>query len=215
MTQIALSRIHYPVTTLGPGRRIGIWFQGCSIRCRGCVSLDTWAAGQEMVSVMSVMDALSRYLTEADGLTISGGEPFDQLPALIALLRAWRLHHAGDVLVYSGYSLERLAGELTSLNGLVDGLICDPFEEDAGDHLALRGSANQRLVTLSERGRDLYGPFVRATAPSRAFDLMFDDVAGQVFLVGIPRRHDLMTLRTILARQGHVMATTEDARVEE
>ena len=24
---VALSRIHFPVTTLGPGRRIGIWFR--------------------------------------------------------------------------------------------------------------------------------------------------------------------------------------------
>ncbi|HAU1321526.1 TPA: radical SAM protein, partial [Legionella pneumophila] len=39
---IYISRVHFPVTTLGPGHRIGIWFQGCSIRCPGCISTDTW-----------------------------------------------------------------------------------------------------------------------------------------------------------------------------
>ncbi|MCT5046402.1 radical SAM protein, partial [Pseudomonas aeruginosa] len=27
---------------MGTGRRLGIWFQGCSIRCPGCISADTW-----------------------------------------------------------------------------------------------------------------------------------------------------------------------------
>ncbi|WP_461325238.1 4Fe-4S cluster-binding domain-containing protein [Bradyrhizobium diazoefficiens] len=43
--RISVSRIHFPVTTLGPGRRLGIWFQGCSIRCPGCISMDTWMEG--------------------------------------------------------------------------------------------------------------------------------------------------------------------------
>ena len=33
-----IDRIHYPVYTLGPGKRIGIWFSGCSKKCYGCIS---------------------------------------------------------------------------------------------------------------------------------------------------------------------------------
>ena len=40
--KLQLNKAHFPVTALGPGRRIGIWVQGCSIQCPGCVSLDTW-----------------------------------------------------------------------------------------------------------------------------------------------------------------------------
>ncbi|MBP5240157.1 MAG: 4Fe-4S cluster-binding domain-containing protein, partial [Oscillospiraceae bacterium] len=29
---------HFPVVTLGPGRRLGLWLQGCSIHCPGCVA---------------------------------------------------------------------------------------------------------------------------------------------------------------------------------
>ncbi len=39
---IELNKAHWPVTVLGPGRRIGLWVQGCSIHCPGCVSQDTW-----------------------------------------------------------------------------------------------------------------------------------------------------------------------------
>ena len=60
MTTIAISRIHYPVTTLGPGKRIGIWMQGCSIRCPGCISADTWAPGRGVVRVRSVIERILR-----------------------------------------------------------------------------------------------------------------------------------------------------------
>jgi anaerobic ribonucleoside-triphosphate reductase activating protein len=44
LMKIAINKAHFPVTVLGPGRRIGIWTQGCRIHCKGCVSQDTWAA---------------------------------------------------------------------------------------------------------------------------------------------------------------------------
>ena len=60
---IALNRLHWPVTVLGPGRRVGIWMQGCSIGCRGCVSRDTWPAHGEPGAtgdVISIDDLMSR-----------------------------------------------------------------------------------------------------------------------------------------------------------
>ncbi len=33
-----LNRIQYPVNNLGNGKRIGIWVQGCSLSCKGCIS---------------------------------------------------------------------------------------------------------------------------------------------------------------------------------
>src|SRR5688572_31286206 len=104
---ISLSRVHFPITTLGFGRRIGVWFQGCSIQCPGCVSHDTWAFGRGQTTVDLVCDTLAANLNQADGVTISGGEPFDQPAALEALLRWLRGRFAGDVLVFSGYPWEQ------------------------------------------------------------------------------------------------------------
>src|SRR6185369_5076232 len=100
-TRIAISRIHFPISTLGPGRRVGVWFQGCSIRCEGCISADTWGAGRGQTTVDEVFSAILPWLTQADGITISGGEPFDQADALVALLRRVRSATAVDVLVFS------------------------------------------------------------------------------------------------------------------
>ncbi len=209
MTAIALSRIHFPVTTLGPGRRVGVWVQGCSIRCPGCISADTWGHGRGMTTVEAVVQAVGPWLEEADGITISGGEPFDQPEALLALLRALRARTLTDVLVYSGHPVEAIAPWLTVADGLIDALISDPYLDDAPQTLPLRGSDNQRLHLLTDLGRRRFTaseqPF---RVPERRFDVMFD-ADGQVFLAGIPPRGDLARLRAALAAAGHAAWTSQ------
>ncbi|MEU1950135.1 4Fe-4S cluster-binding domain-containing protein, partial [Streptomyces sp. NPDC020125] len=82
------NQTHFPVETLGPGRRLGIWTQGCGLACAGCMSRHTWdplgGASRTVPSLVGLWrEALAR---GADGLTVSGGEPLDQPAALEALL---------------------------------------------------------------------------------------------------------------------------------
>lgn len=211
--KFALSRIHYPVRSLGPGARVGIWFQGCSIRCRGCISSDTWAPDRGLTTVNDVIELTRNWLAQADGVTISGGEPFDQTDALCDLLTRIRRAHQGDILVYSGYSVESLAPKLAAFDGLIDALIADPFDSDAAQSLALRGSDNQRLLTFTPLGETRYRSFDRALNRfDRQLDIMFDDTTGQVWFAGIPRRGDLGRLAALLSANGHNIATTEDKR---
>ena len=124
-------------------------------------------------------------MAAADGMTVSGGEPFDQPEALFGLLAAWLVVHAGDILVYSGYSLESLAPSLARFENLIDAIITDPFRKDLPQTLALRGSDNQRLVTLTPLGEERFRSYERQLAPAdRSFDIMFDDETGGVFLAG-------------------------------
>jgi anaerobic ribonucleoside-triphosphate reductase activating protein len=207
-----LSRIHFPVTTLGPGRRIGIWFQGCSIRCKGCVSADTWGTGKGGVSVDEIMDVISPWLQEAEGITISGGEPFDQPEALIHLLAQIRSTTSIDIFVYSGHPFEKIALTVEKCQGTIDALISDPYDENASQTLALRGSDNQRLHFLTPLGETRFRPFERALKSSdKTFDIMFDE-AGTIWLAGVPRRDDMRRLKTILAKEGHLAVTTQDER---
>lgn len=200
---ISLSRVHFPVTTLGPGRRLGIWFQGCSIRCDGCISADTWGPGKRPLALAQLLDDIQPWLAEAEGITLSGGEPFDQPDALLALLGALRQRTRVDILVYSGHPLETLQPLLQRAEGLLDALICDPFEQQQAQTRVLRGSDNQRLIFFTELGRQRLGAYERPLqAHDRALDLMFDD-DGSIWMAGIPRRDDLLQLRDLLHEQGH------------
>jgi anaerobic ribonucleoside-triphosphate reductase activating protein len=211
--KLALSRVHYPVHSLGPGTRLGIWFQGCSIRCQGCISSDTWAFGHGMTSVDELFQAISQWLSQADGVTISGGEPFDQPDAMHQLLAKIRCAHRGDVLVYTGYPFEELALRLRHFEGLIDAIITDPFDKNAPRTLALRGSDNQRLIRLTRLGEERFAPYERTVSSSdRSLDVMFDDATGEIWFAGIPRDDDFRRLTIMLAKQGHKVSTTEDKR---
>ncbi|WP_460078993.1 4Fe-4S single cluster domain-containing protein [Pseudomonas sp. H3_H05] len=200
---LSLSRMHFPVTTLGPGRRIGIWLQGCSIRCPGCISADTWGPGHRRLSLEQLLEQITPWLHEAEGITISGGEPFDQFDALRSLLEGLRRLSELDILVYSGYSLEQLDEPLLQTKGLIDALISDPYIEALSQTMALRGSDNQRLSLLTPLGRARLGHYERPLEPTdKALDLMFDE-SGSVWMAGIPRRDDLLRLRDLLHEQGH------------
>lgn len=208
---ISLSRVHFPVRTLGPGQRIGIWFQGCSIRCVGCISMDTWASNSPDHTVEEVVSSAASWLSQADGITISGGEPFDQADALHELLRQVR-RPGQDILVYSGYALEKL--DLCRFDGLIDAIVADPFSLAHQQTLALRGSDNQRLVCLTPLGRARLGDQERRlSADERHLDLMFAE--NEVFMVGIPARGDLSKLSELLRAQGHQVSTTQDERASD
>jgi len=208
--RISISRIHFPVTTLGPGRRIGIWLQGCSIRCPGCISADTWAKGNVTTSVREILDAIAPWISETEGFTISGGEPFDQPEALAELLAGIRSISRADVLVFSGFTLELLVPHLCSMDGLIDALIADPFEQSEPQTLALRGSDNQRLVFLTELGKERFESYERSTRVSdRTVDVMFD-ANGDVWFAGIPGRDDFRKLQVLLRQFGARIAISQD-----
>lgn len=203
MTSVALSRLHFPVTTLGPGRRIGIWLQGCSIQCPGCISVDTWNTTAGLTTTDSVIAALRGWIPYAEGITISGGEPFDQPDALSILLQDLRALTAVDVLVFSGYSLSTLTDWLQNNPGLIDALITEPYDVAAEQTLPLRGSDNQRLHFVSKLGRDRFSSFERSLrSTDRRLDVMFDK-DGTVWLAGIPGKDDFHRLRKLLKAAGH------------
>lgn len=201
--RIAINKAHYPVTTLGFGRRVGIWTQGCSIRCPQCVSKDTWEHDEQRVTTVELLaSALSRWLTAADGVTISGGEPFDQPKALFELLRAVRRSNDGDILVFSGYSWELLLAKHRECVDLIDVLVTDPYRPEAGATLTLRGSDNQRICVLTGLGRSRYPANLdgQEWGVNRRLDLIIED--DTVWLAGIPRIGEMAQLKTEFERRG-------------
>ncbi|RWB93113.1 MAG: radical SAM protein [Mesorhizobium sp.] len=202
MTAVSISRVHFPVTTLGPGRRVGVWFQGCSIRCPSCISADTWTPGRGMTTVDAVLDTLALWARGAEGLTVSGGEPFEQSEALSALLRGWRQLSPGGVLAFTGFELDAVAPWLAANPGLIDAVMTGPYDRSAPQTMALRGSDNQKLHVMSALGAQ-FSAFDRpATIEDRRLDVMFDAEGGAWF-AGIPAHGDFQRFRQGLKAEGH------------
>ena len=207
---VGISRIHFPVTTLGPGRRLGIWFQGCSLRCEGCISVDTWATAKTLIPIEQLMMKLSSYLPLIDGITISGGEPFDQFEALLAIVVQLREKTKVDILVYTGYSVEDITDQLQQIKPYIDVLISDPFQRQSSQTLRLRGSDNQRLHCFTSQAVEKFAYYQQAvTTEDKVLDVMFD-AEGVVWFAGIPRRDDFVKLQTLLKQQGHQIKVTAD-----
>ena len=61
-----IARILYPVKVLGPGNRIGIWFNGCIHHCKGCSNPELWKT-QERYKVSKEI----RIILDEDG-TLNG-----------------------------------------------------------------------------------------------------------------------------------------------
>jgi anaerobic ribonucleoside-triphosphate reductase activating protein len=206
--RIQVNRLHHPVTALGPGTRAGIWLQGCSIGCRGCLSRDTWDAGAGGgVEVTEVLEWVAGLSGRVDGVTISGGEPFDQPAPLLELLVGldlWRQGLGGapepDLLCYSGYSLRRVERRHPEALAPLDAVITGPYREDLPTDLVWRGSSNQELVPLSPLGRERYGSHVDERRASPPIQVAIESDA--IRLIGIPRRGDIGGLEATLDRAG-------------
>jgi anaerobic ribonucleoside-triphosphate reductase activating protein len=148
----------------GPGTRYALWMQGCAIRCAGCCNPQFFAArGGELLEV-------SRLLAEAraaggEGVTLLGGEPFDQAGPLSVFAVGARA--AGlSVMTFTGYWLEELRARnepaVTALLAATDLLVDGPYDATRPESLRRwAGSTNQRFHFLTSR----YAPGIESPAP--------------------------------------------------
>jgi anaerobic ribonucleoside-triphosphate reductase activating protein len=155
---IHLFRLYHNSTVDGPGRRSVVQVAGCSIRCPGCYVPETHEReGGKLTPVDSIVAEIDKKSGEHDGVTIIGGEPFDQAEALASLvikLKARNYH----LTVYSGYTFEQLTARkdesvdliLSNIDLLIDGAFDRNLAKNAGEY---RGSSNQRLIHQPLSGR--------------------------------------------------------------
>jgi anaerobic ribonucleoside-triphosphate reductase activating protein len=136
----------------GPGLRAVVWFQGCTLGCPGCFNPATHdpAGGYEAEVEDLVREILS--LPGLEGVTVSGGEPFQQPAALAALVHELRRSRLG-ILVFSGYPIERIRAMPEGPAALrsIDALVAGPYVRALRCGRELLGSSNQRLHLLSGR----------------------------------------------------------------
>jgi len=155
----------------GPGCRYAIWLQGCSIRCAQCCNPHLFdPRGGESVPVTALLEEVRGLVGTIEGVTVVGGEPFDQARSLAEFLQRVRSLGLG-VIVFSGFRIEELrarrdpavAAALAATDVLVDGPYLASEPETARRWV---GSHNQRFHYLTQR----YDPSIeQATAEAADF----------------------------------------------
>lgn len=160
-TTLRISALRTRTTAEGPGVRAAVWLQGCTIRCRGCFNPHTWA--RDGGTLWDVEDLYAALVIDDDleGLTVLGGEPFEQAGGVAALAERARRDGLG-VIVFSGYTLDELRhrpdDDASRLLASTDLLVDGPFLAERPDAARpLVGSTNQGFHCFSPRYQEWVG----------------------------------------------------------
>jgi len=194
-----LNKIQYPVYNLGPGKRVGIWVQGCDLGCKGCLNQTLWSArGGRHIDVLELFNWLISLNDEFDGITVSGGEPFQQYEALMAFLHLVKKRTRYDVYCFTGYYLHEL-NELFPdklfrryIDFLVDGRYVAELHEDSN----LKGSSNQTIYKFINGAPRV----VEEPSPIQWSLKVSED--NRIYMAGIPKQRDLEKICSELALVG-------------
>jgi anaerobic ribonucleoside-triphosphate reductase activating protein len=137
----------------GPGDRFVIWTQGCRKMCKNCYNPETWSHYRNnLIDIDLLVEEIKN--SSISGVTISGGDPFEQPEELFYLLREIKQLDLSDgVIVFSGYTIdeirvrEELRKSLDYIDVLIDGLYIDEKRITNG----LAGSSNQEFHFLTDK----------------------------------------------------------------
>ena len=139
----------------GPGIRTTIFVTGCTHTCHNCFNEeyqdfdfgDPWTQ-QETDEVIEDLK-----LDEVRGLTILGGEPFQNEVDLLEVLRDIKKEVQKDIWIFSGYTYEEILKDqdkkklLEECDVLVDGRFVEALKDLS---LRFRGSSNQRIIDVKK-----------------------------------------------------------------
>lgn len=178
----------------GPGTRFALWVQGCALRCPGCFNPHLWSARGG--TAMTPREVLAAVPADVDGVTLLGGEPFEQAGALAAFARLVR-ERGQNVMTFTGHTVEELRGDADAdaLLAATDLLVDGPYVADDLDTARpWVGSRNQRFHALTPAYADLVAELEAgaSAAPDRIEVRVRPD--GTLSVNGWARTADLETL---------------------
>ena len=168
----------------GPGRRFALWVQGCTIRCPGCCNPQMFPKeGGTAHDTAALADRIAG-VPGLEGVSILGGEPFEQPEALADLCA--RVQAKGlSVMIYTGFTMAELRAKndphveraLAHTDLLVDGRFEQALYETKRRWI---GSSNQVLHFLSSR----YSPDDPRFREPNSVEVRIKD--GEVIVTGWP-----------------------------
>ena len=163
-----IDRLLFPITTLGPGNRLVIWTIGCTKYCFNCTNPELWQKNPKKdIDVYELVKMIKQSVGDQiiDGITLTGGDPLEQIYELNKLLQLLN-NITDDVLIYTGYTLEETkeilsASDWENLLKYTSVIIDGSYINELNDNkIPLRGSTNQNIIYLNESKRENYEAYL-------------------------------------------------------
>jgi len=137
----------------GPGDRFTLWTQGCSKGCVNCFNPETWNNKNNIIlSPLEIFEYIKEL--DIDGVTITGGDPFEQEEDLLLLLKLLdTLSLSKGVIVFSGFTYDEIRENKIREEccDYIDVLIDGRYEEENRVTDSFKGSSNQNIIYFSSK----------------------------------------------------------------
>ena len=148
----------------GTGVRCVLWCSGCTHKCQGCFSEESWKFCNGLPFDQEIQDRIINDLKPnyISGLTLSGGDSMHPRNAVDLIPFVKRIKEelpSKNIWCYTGYVWEKdVCGwmseqcpETKEILSLIDVCVDGPFIEALKNiSLQFRGSENQRLIDVSK-----------------------------------------------------------------
>ena len=142
----------------GTGVRCVLWCSGCTHKCQGCFSKESWKFSNGLPFNQEMQDKIINDLKPdyISGLTLSGGDSMHPRNAVDLIPFIKRIKEdlpSKDIWCYTGYVLEDLLDNdiQKELLSFVDVLVDGKFVKELyNPNLKWKGSANQRVIDVKK-----------------------------------------------------------------
>lgn len=138
----------------GPGLRKVFFSQGCTHHCKNCFNPSTWSfEGGKLIEIDDLVAQVKKEYF-LDGVTFSGGDPFEQADKFAILAKKLK-NNKINIWCYTGYTWQQLLEraktdkDTKNLLELCDVVVDGPFVEELHqENLLFRGSSNQQIIDV-------------------------------------------------------------------
>lgn len=165
-----------------------IWTQGCNKRCKGCISPELQPFSGKEINEHVLGNIIIQVARKSDckGVTISGGDPFEQPQSLLKLLKLLR-REFDDILIYTGFELSEIQTGLLGkdamtcldyLDVLIDGKYIDELNFS---NCVLRGSSNQKIHFIRKDLAPVYSDYMKQGRILESFVHNQDTIVTGIF----------------------------------
>ena len=141
----------------GPGIRVVIFLNGCSLRCKFCHNPEMWQKGINNITVEELVNKIKRYkpyFKNNGGVTFSGGEPLLQTKFLLEVCKELKKEHIHIALDTAGvgYDYDELLNYVDLVIFDIKAIDKDKYQDlvshDIKDSLVFLDKCQKRNISM-------------------------------------------------------------------